>query len=447
MKMSISIYITNRKESKMDVSVLKKQKGSNPTYFKDIVAQERCFKLNFYNNHQEKFYCLPYDLKELSVGYLVANGMIKRADEVVFSKDVMLADDQSYSLDVNICHYFDLSKLEIVYGSAKHDLFLKDSKQINWDRAMEYEETLLNTSELFEKTGCIHAAALCKGGQLCYIGEDISRFFALYKAIGKAVLAGEDLSSFVLCTTGRLPTPYMIRVIKSNICCVISRSAPTDLSYEYANKFGVSIFGFASGKRINYYAPNVAACLLAGGKGSRAEGNDKAFFTYKGVSFLQTIFTKMGSEGENLISYNKDPETVKGNLKKLNNIKIISDLLEDIGPMGGIYTALKLCNSAAVLFAPCDLPFYSEKIAQLCKTNFKGLEDALIITYGEKLQPLCGIYSKSCITAMEQMIKNKNYRIRDLLKMLHVTYVDAQLFGIEENCFKNVNTLQEYNLL
>lgn len=429
----------------MKQEILKIKRGGGPVLYEDEVAQEVRLRLMCSGALLCEFYCIPADFRELALGYLYAEGFVRTCGEAAFSGGAVCGADGAWELSVALeqpaqaCRALCISRAE-----GRGDL-LREGR-IDWDRAMDYEGALLSASEQFRSTGCIHAAALCRDGALCYLGEDISRFYALYKALGKALLAGEEPGAFVLCTTGRLPAPYMERVIRSGIGCVVSRSAPTDYSLRLARRHGVAVFGFAGAGQINYYPAPMACCLLAGGRGSRAEGADKAMLTHGGETFAQRILRALAPQGEAFVSYNRDAGPLCKALEG-HTVKFIRDAAPGMGPLGGIYSVLTACEGGAVLFAPCDLPFYDARITQACRAAFTGLEDAVVVMMGNRPQPLCAIYAKTCIPVFKEMLAQKNYCLRDAFPKLRVTYVDAEQNGLEEQLFTNINTLLEYDAI
>lgn len=192
--------------------------------------------------------------------------------------------------------------------------------------------------------------------------------------------------------------------------------------------------------------PAVARCLLAGGQGARMGGADKALVTLVHIPFAQRVWAALGSGGEGLVSYNREPERLRGLLSPAPDL-ILKDAVPGLGPLGGIYTALRACRSGGVLFAPCDLPFYSPQVGEACRANFTGREGAVVLTLAGRPEPLCGIYAKGCIPVMEEFLRAGGRRVRDVLARLEVVYLPAEEFGLGAECFTNVNTPAELERL
>jgi len=57
----------------------------------------------------------------------------------------------------------------------------------------------------------------------------------------------------VLILSGRISSDILLKSARGKINLIISRSAPTSLAIEMAQKLGITIVGFARGKRMNIY--------------------------------------------------------------------------------------------------------------------------------------------------------------------------------------------------
>jgi len=57
----------------------------------------------------------------------------------------------------------------------------------------------------------------------------------------------------VIVTSGRISSEILLKVSRRNIPIIISKSAPTDLGISLANELGITMLGFARGKRVNVY--------------------------------------------------------------------------------------------------------------------------------------------------------------------------------------------------
>jgi len=103
-------------------------------------------------------------------------------------------------------------------------------------------------------TGGVHSAALCDTESILVFSEDIGRHNAIDKIFGKCILKDMPTDGRIVITSGRISSEILLKVAKRNIPIIISKSAPTDLGVKLANDLGITLLGFARGKRTNAYA-------------------------------------------------------------------------------------------------------------------------------------------------------------------------------------------------
>lgn len=182
---------------------------------------------------------------------------------------------------------------------------------------------------------------------------------------------------------------------------------------------------------------NVGAVILIGGKSSRM-GKAKDTLPYEAgndssLTFLDKIASELSSFNEKILSVN--PSRVL----EYKGFKTIIDNPSEIGPMGGIYSCLRNSESEALLFVPCDLPFYTEHAAMEILRAWNG-EDVCLAKVDGIIEPLGGIYAKSCLPYLEEMIEDKNYKLSNLWFNCNTRFVSVR----DISAYKNINTMDDY---
>ncbi|MGI5963264.1 MAG: molybdenum cofactor guanylyltransferase [Lawsonibacter sp.] len=181
----------------------------------------------------------------------------------------------------------------------------------------------------------------------------------------------------------------------------------------------------------------IGAALLAGGK-SRRMGTDKARLEMKGESFLQRIAQELTGFEERILSVDcaeRYPE--------LEWTRAI-DEIPSCGPLGGLYTVLKMCRSQALLVVSCDVPLYRAAFGYWLCEQLEEPWDAVVPVTQDGAHPLCGVYRKRCAPVLERQILDGNYRIQGGLERLQTRFVEA---GSWEGVLRNINTPEEYKKL
>ena len=80
--------------------------------------------------------------------------------------------------------------------------------------------------------------------------------------------------------------------------------------------------------------------------------------------------------------------------------------------------------------------------------NYDREYDVLVPSVNERLQPLCGIYSKNIIPKLEEAIKENNNKLQLLIKSFDLKVIEGDdKSKFIERDFSNINTEKEYREL
>lgn len=246
---------------KIDVSAKKAQKMT------DCVAEEKPLQIFLNRTHYATIFCLPLNLKELAVGHMLTEGIVKSADEI----------EQARLKGDGVCHvklksYVNLKKrlklfqpfarvILSVCGSAAPYQFsgklpkIKSDLQVEAQIIHESVGRLNSVAETFRKTGGVHVAAIYRSdGELVAFAEDIGRHNAVDKVIGICALNNADFNRCFLALSGRLTGDIVFKSARMGIPIVASLAAAIDSGIAIAKDAGITLIGFARGKRMNVYS-------------------------------------------------------------------------------------------------------------------------------------------------------------------------------------------------
>jgi formate dehydrogenase assembly factor FdhD len=185
------------------------------------------------NGEIHKFYCIPVNLEEMIAGNLKSGGI-----DPSLSRIKKLGSSE---FEVNVPE-------ELIKAPRNCDSQQKRTKSEVFDLV----DALNANSFLYQKTGCTHVIGLCEDKEIFV--EDISRHCAIDKAIGLAIRDGINLADSCLVSSCRQTASTIRKAIFSEIPIVVSIAAPTNLAIKEANKYGITLIGFASSKRFNIYS-------------------------------------------------------------------------------------------------------------------------------------------------------------------------------------------------
>lgn len=96
----------------------------------------------------------------------------------------------------------------------------------------------------------MHSAALADANGFLNIG----RHNAVDKALGFAYLNKINPDGKVLVLSGRIASEILFKAVRSRISMVLSRSAPTYLAVDLAEKLGITVVVFARVDQFNEYS-------------------------------------------------------------------------------------------------------------------------------------------------------------------------------------------------
>jgi len=188
---------------------------------------------------------------------------------------------------------------------------------------------------------------------------------------------------------------------------------------------------------------DVEGFILVGGKSSRM-GKDKSRLLFGGRTSVERIAAELRSITPR-ISVVGPSRADTG-----SDLKIVPDVHNSWGALGGIHAALGACRADWGLIVACDLPFVTPDLFLRLRTlSQQESPDAVVpIQSDGRPQPLCALYRREpCFLEAERLIARGEHTPRALLANVKTRWVQPEalvdLPGAE-NFFFNVNTPQDY---
>jgi molybdenum cofactor guanylyltransferase len=179
--------------------------------------------------------------------------------------------------------------------------------------------------------------------------------------------------------------------------------------------------------------------VLAGGKSSRMK-QDKPAMVYHGEKTqLEYLYDVLSSSCESVfISCRQEQK----NQRPYSNFNIVEDQFLDMGPMGGILSAMRQHPHAKWMVLACDLPLVTqETINQIIDnahpfkmaTAFENIE-------GRRLEPLCTLYSPWSYKRMLQLVGQDRFCPQKFLWNAPIKKIPLH----ENTNLSNANTPQDF---
>jgi FdhD protein len=229
----------------------------------DLIVTETDIQLSVQCQVVAVFSCSPANIEELAAGFLVSSGIVNPDNRILHLEYLPAKNQIEVNLDDN--SVFKNKKLRLSKPSgcgsglqlvAEPDEHKPNSSGFLIDpaRISKLMHAFGQSSTLFKTTGGVHSAAISDCDNMLAFAEDIGRHNAVDKVIGSMYLQKQEFDEKILLTSGRISSEIVIKMIHTGIPMVISRSAPTHKTVELADKFGITVIGFARANNFNLYS-------------------------------------------------------------------------------------------------------------------------------------------------------------------------------------------------
>lgn len=194
---------------------------------------------------------------------------------------------------------------------------------------------------------------------------------------------------------------------------------------------------------MNSKSENICGVILAGGKCSRYKGKNKAFLKINEITFYDKTKHLLKDLFEEIIIITNCIENFPD-----DKIPKHQDFVKEIGPLGGIHTALlNARNFDAVFIVAIDMPFLTaEIIHNIISVYNQKKSDILIPIIDGNLEPLTAIYSLNIFNKLNEYLKSTdNFSIRSFFKQVNTEFVELEATPSNKKAFCNINSQSEYD--
>ena len=194
------------------------------------------------------------------------------------------------------------------------------------------------------------------------------------------------------------------------------------------------------------------SCIILCGGQSRRMGQDKGLMSLNGTPMIiHTLEIVMDIVDEiilvlrdrkQLFLYEKCVNDFKTrNHQQKTEIKIVTDIETDQGPLFGLYTGLLHIKSDGALVLPCDSPFISTFfVNKMFELAVKIEVQALVPVWPDgSTEPLHSYYHKESIPVIQDRLKNGFRNVKSLLDKIDLTYIDVSILDPDKKSFINLN--------
>lgn len=190
----------------------------------------------------------------------------------------------------------------------------------------------------------------------------------------------------------------------------------------------------------NPYSDDLTGLVLAGGASQRM-GRDKALLKLDDQPLIAIVVERMAQVCGEVLIVSGDLEPYAG-----FGAPVVEDRFRDVGVLGGLHAGLQAASYELALAVGCDMPFLNPDLLRAFAEWAEGFDVALL-RRGEQVEPLHAAYRRTCLPAMEAVIRAGKRRVVSFFPRVGVRYVTLdEVAPIDPHLgsFRNVNTPAEW---
>lgn len=123
----------------------------------------------------------------------------------------------------------------------------------------------------------------------------------------------------------------------------------------------------------------------------------------------------------------------------------VCDEILGVGPIGGIYTCLKYSANEVNVILSYDMPGINVPLIDHLLKEISRYNIVVPAKQANQPEPLCGIYRKGALPALEDCIRQKEYAVHKALKKTSskVIEIEQDLDFWHPELFMNINRIED----
>ena len=203
--------------------------------------------------------------------------------------------------------------------------------------------------------------------------------------------------------------------------------------------------------------------ILAGGK-SRRMGRDKTFLPYRGTTFLEYLVGRARGSFDRILvaaGTRSHGQEIRQRLASMEQVEIIEDLWEGLGPMGGLLSVFEQAQVNSFVTVAVDIPEADMQVLAALLEKVRSASDrgtprpygAVMFSFDRRYIETCAAaYHRQAVGPMRAALERKEFSIRKALGEEGILVLGTE--QLQEICpgitreslqrsFRNVNTSEE----
>ena len=206
----------------------------------------------------------PGKLRELAMGHLFTEGIIKSLDDIekesvrrdradIWLKEPVDLTEARYQRDRVLTTACNTEN--ILDNSVFEDYRVQEISSPENETVFDLVHRLNRETSVYRATGGTHSAILqSQDGLFSDFAEDVGRHNAVDKVLGAGLIGEVSFQECMLATSGRLSGEIVLKAARAGVPIVCSVSAPLLSGVRVAEQTGIRLYGFVRGNRLNDYS-------------------------------------------------------------------------------------------------------------------------------------------------------------------------------------------------
>jgi molybdopterin-guanine dinucleotide biosynthesis protein A len=181
--------------------------------------------------------------------------------------------------------------------------------------------------------------------------------------------------------------------------------------------------------------------ILSGGLNSRMGGNNKGMLPLGDKTFLTRLIDTIKPLVSELIIVTRQPH-----LYAHLPCTIVEDLFSIRSSLTGIHAGLYHASNPYSFIVACDTPLLKRDLVQKLLFETVSGEDIIVPQDVAGFEPLCAVYSKRCLSAIESLLRQNLVKVSKLFNLVTIKPIPkTALQHLDPNLesFFNVNTPED----
>ena len=183
---------------------------------------------------------------------------------------------------------------------------------------------------------------------------------------------------------------------------------------------------------------DITAVVLAGGMGRRMGGQDKGLTPLAGRPLITWVLERLQPQiGQVLINANRNSDTYS----KLGYPVITDTISGYAGPLAGMLSAMKVCQTPYLLSVPCDSPFIPKTLVSRLAHTLATRQAGISVAHdGRRLQPVFALMQTALRDSLQVFLDQGGRKIDAWYAEQHMAPAD---FSDLPDTFINLNTPED----